>query len=54
MLQTLAENHPVPAGCVAVQEQFGAVGSQGYLQKRFGLTAEKIVEKVKATLARKG
>lgn len=54
VLQTLAENHPVPAGCVAVQEQFGAVGSQGYLQKRFGLTAEKIVEKVKATLARKG
>lgn len=54
VLQVLAENHPVPAGCVAVQEQFGAVGSQGYLQKRFGLTAEKIAEKVKATLTRKG
>lgn len=54
VLQTLAENHPVPAACVAVQEQFGAVGSQGYLQKRFGLTAEKVAEAVRTVVKRKG
>ncbi len=54
VLQTLAENCPVPAQCVAVQEQFGAVGSQSYLQKRFGLTAEKIQEAVHTVLKRKG
>ena len=54
VLQTLAENHPVPAECVAVKEQFGAVGSQGYLQKRFGLTAEKVEEAVHTVLKRKG
>ena len=35
-------------------EEFGAVGSQGYLQKRFGLTAEKIEEAVHTVLKRKG
>ena len=54
VLQVLAENYPVPAACVAVQEQFGAVGSQNYLQKRFGLTAEKVAEAVRAVLKRKG
>ena len=53
VLQTLAENCPVPAACVAVKEQFGAVGSQDYLQKRFGLTAEKIEEAVHGVLKRK-
>ena len=54
VLQVLAENCPVPAECVAVKEQFGAVGSQDYLQQRFGLTAEKIEKAVHAVLKRKG
>ena len=54
VLQVLAENHPVPAQTVSVKEEFGAVGSQGYLQKRFGLTAEKIEEAVHTVLKRKG
>ena len=31
-----------------VEDEFGEVGPQDYLQERFGLTAEHIVEKVKA------
>ena len=53
VLEALAENCPVPAACVAVEDEFGEVGSQGYLQKRFGLTAAHIEEQVKAVVARK-
>lgn len=53
VLEVLAERCPVPAACVAVEDEFGEVGKQDYLQKRFGLTAEHIAEQVKATLARK-
>ena len=53
VLEVLAERCPVPAACVAVEDAFGEVGKQDYLQKRFGLTAEHIAEQVKATLARK-
>ncbi len=49
----LAQNCPTPVEMVGVQDEFGEVGPQDYLQKRFGLTAEKVVEKVKAVLARK-
>jgi len=41
-------------GYVAVEDEFGEVGPQDYLQKRFGLTAENIVSKVKETIKRKG
>jgi transketolase len=53
VLEALAENCPVPAACVAVEDEFGEVGTQGYLQKRFGLTAAHIEEQVKAVVARK-
>ena len=52
--EVLCERCPVPAACVAVEDSFGEVGPQGYLQERFGLTAEHIVSQVKAVLARKG
>jgi len=52
--QVLAERCPTPACCVAVEDEFGEVGPQGYLQERFGLTAAHIVSQVKAVLARKG
>ena len=51
--EVLAQKCPVPAGYVAVEDEFGEVGPQGYLQERFGLTAAHIVEQAKAVLARK-
>ena len=52
--QVLAERCPVPACCVAVEDEFGEVGPQNYLQERFGLTAEHIASQVRAVLKRKG
>ena len=52
--QVLAERCPVPACCVAVEDEFGEVGPQDYLQECFGLTAEHIVRQVKEVLKRKG
>ena len=40
-------------GYVAVEDVFGEVGPQDYLQKQFGLTAEHIIEEVKKTVASK-
>ena len=51
--QVLLEEAPVPAGVVAVEDEFGEVGPQSYLAKRFGLTAEHIVSVAKDVLARK-
>ena len=51
--EVLAKKCPIPADCVAVEDEFGEVGPQGYLQERFGLTAAHIVEQAKAVLARK-
>ena len=51
--QVLLEEAPVPAGCVAVEDEFGEVGPQSYLAKRFGLTAEHIVSVAKDVIARK-
>ena len=41
---------PCKFGYVAVEDEFGEVGPQDYLQSRFGLTAEHIAEVVKACL----
>jgi transketolase len=53
ILEVLAERCPVPAACVAVEDEFGEVGTQSYLMERFGLTAAHIEEQVKAVLKRK-
>ena len=53
ILEVLAERCPTPAAVVAVEDEFGEVGTQGYLQERFGLTAAHIEEQVGAVLARK-
>lgn len=53
ILEVLAERCPVPAVCVAVEDAFGEVGTVGYLQERFGLTASHIEAQVKAVLQRK-
>lgn len=51
--EVLAERCPTPAACVAVEDEFGEVGPQGYLQQHFGLTAEHVVEAVRNVLKRK-
>ncbi|MBE5847107.1 MAG: transketolase family protein [Lachnospiraceae bacterium] len=51
--ECLSMNCPTPLDYVAVEDEFGEVGPQDYLQKRFGLTADHIVEKVKAVVKRK-
>jgi transketolase len=38
-------------GRIGIQEEFGEVGSQDYLAKRFGLSADKLVEKAKKLLS---
>ena len=42
--EALAYHHPTPVACVAVEDEFGEVGPQDYLQQRFGLTKEHIVQ----------
>lgn len=53
ILEVLAERCPVPACCVAVEDSFGEVGPQDYLQERFGLTAAHIISQVNKVLERK-
>lgn len=43
----------VPLEYVAVEDEFGEVGPQSYLQERFGLTAAHVAQKVRAAIARK-
>jgi transketolase len=47
----LAEKCPVRLASVGVREEFGEVGTQDYLQKRFKLTAEEIAARAKALVA---
>ena len=48
----LSRTYPVLSGCVAVEDEFGEVGPQDYLEERFGVTVGHIVEKVRAVTAR--
>ncbi|MCF0232378.1 MAG: transketolase family protein, partial [Enterococcus sp.] len=49
----LAQNFPTPAEHVAIEDEFGEVGPQDYLEERFDLTPEHIVRKVKTAMSRK-
>ena len=51
--EVLAVKRPTPLEYVAVEDCFGEVGPQNYLQERFGLTAEHIAEAVRAVIKRK-
>jgi len=51
--EVLAESVPTPMERIGVQDEFGEVGPQSYLEKRFELTSEFIVEKAKKAIARK-
>jgi transketolase len=45
--ETLSENYPVLMKRIGINDEFGEVGTQDYLQKRFKLTAENIVNSAK-------
>lgn len=52
--EVLTSQCPVPQEYVAVEDVFGEVGPQDYLEERFGLTVEHIVEKALKAISRKG
>ena len=52
--EVLVRNRPVPMEMVGVNDEFGEVGPQDYLMKRFGLTDDDVYAKVKRAIARKG
>ena len=51
--EVLAENCPVPMERVGVNDMFGEVGTQEYLMKKFGLTADDICEKARKAIKRR-
>ena len=51
--EVLAVKRPTPLEYVVVEDCFGEVGPQNYLQERFGLTAEHVAEAVRAVIKRK-
>lgn len=51
--ECVGKHCPVPVEYVAVEDVFGEVGPQDYLEERFGLTVPHIVQKVKKAMKRK-
>ena len=51
--ECLVRNHPIPVGYVAVEDEFGEVGPQDYLEKRFALTEEHIAAVAVNTIGKK-
>lgn len=51
--QVVAKNCPVPMEMVGVQNRFGQVGAQKFLQEEYHLMAQDIVAAVKKAIARK-
>jgi len=52
--QVLTLNNPAPVEMVAVMDSFGESGTPEQLMKKYGLSAENIVEKVLKVISRKG
>ena len=50
---SLPRTRPVPAALVGVNDEFGEVGTEDFLRKRFDLTADHIIRAAKAAIARK-
>ncbi|MBQ4361795.1 MAG: transketolase family protein [Lachnospiraceae bacterium] len=51
--ECLSMKAPAPVAYVAVEDEFGEVGPQDYLEERFGLTADHIVRAVKDVIKMK-
>jgi len=53
VLEVLAQNHPVPAEMIGIQDTFGESGTPDELLTKYGCKAENIVQKVEKLLTRK-
>lgn len=51
--EVLSEQCPVVVERIGTKDEFGEVGAEDYLRKRYGFTPEKIAERVKAAIAKK-
>ncbi len=51
--EAAAKTTPVPIEMVGVADRFGQVGTEDYLKKEYGLTADAIVEAAKRAVSRK-
>jgi transketolase len=51
--EAAAKTTPVPIEMVGVTDRFGQVGTEDYLKKEYGLTADAIVEAAKRAVSRK-
>ena len=51
--EVLGENLPTPIAMVGIRDRFGQVGTVDFLAEEYGLTAAKVVEEAKKTIARK-
>lgn len=51
--ECLSMKAPTPVSYVAVEDEFGEVGPQDYLEERFALTSEHIVQAVREVTAKK-
>jgi transketolase len=51
--EVLTDRRPVPQRRIGIQDEFGEVGTQEYLQERFGLTAANLAAEGKRLLERK-
>jgi len=49
----LCSEYPIPAASVGVEDRFGQVGPQDFLEEEYGLTAENIIARTRAVIARK-
>jgi transketolase len=49
----VSESHPVPIRYVNLRDEFGESGHPDELLKKYGLTADKVVEAAKAAVAAK-
>ena len=54
MAEALAEECPVPLVRVGCRDEFGEVGPEDYLKKRYGMTAGDIASNATKALQRKG
>ncbi len=48
--EVLAEENPTRMVRIGIEDEFGCVGREGYLREKYGLTAGRILEKIKKAL----
>jgi transketolase len=51
--ESLVKSAPAPVEMVGVRDRFGQVGTEDYLRKEYGLTAQDIIDAIRRAIARK-